>query len=204
MYVSLLDILTTAQCASLSFPPSFPLLFLLSLLPVTPIFPCDLQTFIYHFYFAPPSLSFSRITTAITSTLISFLNVPKTFGVYMHAFISLSALSNTLVLLSLLFLLCIDTGRIDDIPVAEYKYTPSLSTSSFSKYILSARTLLFPSLFSPFPYSSICTTLTPFPLPLPPFSPFLPLSNLTSLPLYHLPSPLPLLHPTSPSPPAGR
>lgn len=39
--------------------------------------------------------------------------------------------------------------------------------------ILSLHTLLFPLLFSPFPYSSICPTLTP----LPAFSPVLPLSN---------------------------
>ena len=116
--------------------------------------------------------------------------------------------------------------------------------SSFSTYILSA--LSFPSMFSPFPYSSICPPLAPFsftsslyfpisnfpqiillilsfsnsftsishPSPLIfllsdaifPISHGLPFS-LTSLPFYHLPSPLPLLRPSSspgPSPPAGR
>lgn len=49
-------------------------------------------------------------------------------------------LINTPSLLSLLLSLSIYTARLDDI--AECKYTPSLSASSFSNYVLSACTLL--------------------------------------------------------------
>ena len=71
-------------------------------------------------------------------TFFFFFNGAKKTFVWPHAchpafIISSSALSNTLLLLSLLSLLSIYTGRMDDIPVAEYKYTPSLSTSSFFK-----------------------------------------------------------------------
>lgn len=138
-----------------------------------------------------------------------------------------SIICNALLLLSLLFLLSIYTGRMDDIPVAGNKYTPSLSMVLF----LNIYARSFPSMFSPFPYSSISFTsslsfpsfiqlssnhpshpvllhlphlylpsltadLSPIQRHLSHLSTCLPFS-LTSLPFYHLPSPLPLLRPSS-------
>lgn len=118
------------------FHPSPPL-FLLSPLPAKSMFPCGHQNIFVLNYCKYNDLK-SCVMFACCPALI----------------VSPSALSNTFLLLSLLFLITIYTGWMDDIPFAEYKYTPY--------YVLSAHTL-FPLLFSSsLPYSCICTTLTPF------------------------------------------
>lgn len=131
------------------FHPSPPL-FLLSPLPAKSMFPCDHQNIFVLNYCKYNDLK-SCVMFACCPALI----------------VSPSALSNTFLLLSLLFLITIYTGWMDDIPFAEYKYTPilcPLCTYSVSFVVLFLSSLL---LYLHYPHS----------FPLLPLPPSLPLSN---------------------------